>query len=42
MEAYIIASLVVAAGLGFIPASIAKIKVIVLAFGGFMDGCFLS
>lgn len=41
MEYYLI-SLAIAAGLGLIPANIAKEKDTPLAFGGFMDGCCLS
>lgn len=36
---YSIVTLIVAAGMAFIPANIAKKRGIVLACGGFMDGC---
>lgn len=42
MGTLFIESLVISAGLGFIPATIAKIKAIILAFGGFTDGCYSS
>ena len=38
----LISVLVIAAFLGLIPASIAKIRDIVLEYGGSMDGCCLS
>lgn len=37
---YLVISLVISAGLGLIPASIAKRKGYSFGYGGFMDGCY--